>query len=163
MRKFSTKSLVAIIGGTAVAVAAAGAAYAYWTTTGTGSGIAKAGTSSAVTLSGVADSTLLTPGGPASVVTVSVTNPSTGFQKITTVHLASVVAYPTDADRTAETNAIAGCGTADFAMPDIAANQNVPPTVTTALTATGSLTMNNLGTSQDACKSAFLKLNLTSS
>jgi hypothetical protein len=147
------------------------AAYAYWTTGGTGSGTAAAGTSSAITVTGTSASTLYP--GTTSTVSFTAANPGTTDQSISTIHLVSVQAYPTANDRTAGTNVITGCGGVagaghDFAMPDVTVNPTTDGNIAhgataQALTATGTLTMNNLGTNQDSCKNAFLALTLTSS
>jgi hypothetical protein len=57
---------------------ATGGAYAYWTTQGTGSGTAAAGDLSKVTIDTVSfASGRLRPGGPATPVNITVTNPNT--------------------------------------------------------------------------------------
>jgi hypothetical protein len=166
---FNKKKLAALAA--VVAVGGGTAAYAYWTTTGTGSGTASAGTSSAVTVAGTSASTLYP--GTTSTVSFTAGNPGTANQSISSIHLVSVQAYPTSADRTAGTNVITACGGVagaghDFAMPDVTVNPatdgNIAAGATAqTLTATGTLTMNNLSTNQDTCKSAFLALTLTSS
>ena len=52
--------------------------------------------------------------------------------------------------------------TANFWMADVVANQTVPTGSGQAITASGTLKMNNLASNQDACKNANLVLNLTS-
>jgi hypothetical protein len=166
---FNKKKLAAM--GAVIAVGGGTVAYAYWTTSGSGSGTAAAGTSSAITVAGTSASTLY----PATSSTVSFTaaNPGTGNQSISTIHLVSVQAYPTATDRTNGTNVITGCGGVagaghDFAMPDVTVNPatdgNIVHGATAqGLVATGTLTMNDLTTNQDACKLAYLALTLTSS
>jgi hypothetical protein len=51
---------------------------------------------------------------------------------------------------------------ADYTMPDVTAAQDVASGSGVAITATGTLTMANTATSQDACKNAPLTLNFTS-
>ena len=53
--------------------------------------------------------------------------------------------------------------TANFWMPDVTVNQDVPSGNGQTLTPGGTLTMNNLSSSQDACQNATLTLNFTSS
>jgi hypothetical protein len=155
----------------AVVAVGGGTAYAFWTTSGTGSGTASAGTSSAITIAGTSASTLYP--GTTSTVSFTAANPGTGNQSISTIHLVSVQAYPTANDRTAATNVITACGGVagaghDFAMPDVTVNPATDGDIAhgataQALTATGTLTMNDLSTNQDTCKGAFLALTLTSS
>jgi hypothetical protein len=148
--KFMNKKR-AIVALAAIAVVAfAGVAYAYFTTTGAGSGSATVGTSSAVVLHGTAPATLYP--GTSSVVNFTVDNPSSGHQLVNTIHLDSV---STDAAHSA-------CVMADFTMPDVAAAQDVPAGNGTAITATGTLTLNNTSVSQDDCKNAPLTLHLSS-
>jgi hypothetical protein len=47
-------------------------------------------------------------------------------------------------------------------MPDVVANQDVASGNGQAITATGTLTMNDLNSSQNTCKNANLTLNFTS-
>ena len=47
-------------------------------------------------------------------------------------------------------------------MPDVIANQDFGSGSGQSVTATGTLSMNNLNSNQDACKNANLLLNLTS-
>ena len=149
------------------------AAYAYFTATGTGTGTGSVGTSAAVTLHGTSASTLYP--GTSSTVNFTVDNPSAGHQIVGTIHLASVVACDTAfvAGACPNGHEIAGCesinngsgangGTNNFYMADVAANQDVASGNGVSVTATGTLTMNNLATSQDSCKNANLLLNLTS-
>ena len=106
-------------------------------------------------------------------MTFTADNTSPGHQQLGTIYLASVQAYPTALDRTNGTNVISGCGSVDpgnaanvgardFYMQDVVSNQDFGPSAgPQAVVAHGTLVMNNLSTSQDACKSAFLKLNLS--
>ena len=152
----------------AVAAMAAVGAYAYWTTSGSGSGSATVGTDTGVVLHGSA-SGLLYPAGPGRTVSFTVDNASSGNQSVSNIHLVSVDAY-SDAARTI---LIAGCGgpnsaSSDFQMADVPVNPATDGNIAAgatgqALTAAGTLYMNNLSSNQDACKNAFLKLNLTSS
>lgn len=171
MKKFSKRTWV-LVGVVAVAAVAAVGGYAYFTTTGSGSGTATVGTSSNLALVGTSATTLYP--GTSSTVSFTADNTSPGHQLLGTIYLASVDAYPTAADRTAETNAITTCGSisdgasanpatpvADFYMADVVSGQDFGPSASAqAVTATGTLEMNNRNVSQDTCKNAFLKLNL---
>jgi hypothetical protein len=156
-----------------VAAMASIGAYAYWTTSGSGTGTATVGTDgdNLVLHGSVTD--LMYPGGPGATVSFTVDNPSGFNQSVSEIQLVDVDAYPTALDRTNETNEIAGCGgpnsaTSDFQMANVpvapATDGDIAPNaVAQSLTATGTLFMNNLDSNQDACKDAFLTLNLTSS
>jgi hypothetical protein len=173
MRTFlkSKKGIAALIATLVVAISAVGA-FAYFTTTGSGSGTATVGTSTNLALVGTAPTTLYP--GTSSNVTFTADNTSPGHQQLGTIYLASVQAYPSALDRTNDTNLIAGCGSisdgafanpaipvADYYMADVVSNQDFGPSASPqGVTATGTLVMNNRSVSQDACKSAFLKLNL---
>ncbi len=142
----------AIVATAALGLATAGGAYAYWTTTGTGSGTATTGTSSAFQVAtDAATGGPLTPGGPSQTVGIHVTNTNSGVQ-----HLTSVDVSVANRDGSAWT-AVPGCSAADYTVGtpsfkagDIAAGATSDGTVT--------VTMNNLGTNQDACKSVTVPL-----
>jgi hypothetical protein len=172
MRTFlkSKKGIAALIATLVVAISAVGA-FAYFTTTGSGSGTATVGTSSNLVLTGTASATLYP--GTSSPVSFTALNNSPGHQQLGTIYLASVEAYPTALDRTNDTNVISGCGTvdagnaanagaSDFYMQDVLSNQDFPAGASAqAVTAGGTLVMNNLSVSQNPCKNAFLKLDLS--
>jgi hypothetical protein len=166
MKKFlKSKKGIALLATMIVAVAATVGAYAYFTTTGSGSGTATVGTSTAFVLHGSAPANLYP--GTSDTVTFTVDNPSTGHQYLNTIHLVSVQAYPTATDRTNGTAEILTCGgpnsaSSDFQMADVPVNHDYASGSGQAVTPTGTLQMNNLNASQDTCKNAFLKLNLTS-
>jgi hypothetical protein len=166
MKFIKTKKGFALLAAVAVVAISAVGAYAYFTSTGAGTGSAAVGTSTAFVLHGTSASTLYP--GTSSVVTFTADNPGSGNQLLNTIHLVSVVAYPTAPDRTAQTNAIATCGGAnsassDFQMTDVVVNHDYAPGSGQAVTPTGTLNMNNLNAPQDTCKGAFLTLNLTNS
>jgi hypothetical protein len=153
-------------------VALAGAAYAYFSATGSGTGTASVGTSSALTIHGSTSGSLYP--GVSGTVTFTADNPSAGKQKIGTIHLASIVAcdqafsggtcasgHEVTSCESVETGAT-DANTANFWMPDVAANQDLASGNGQSVTATGSLKMNDLATSQDACKNVNLLLNFTS-
>ncbi|HWH11107.1 MAG TPA: hypothetical protein VG165_08260 [Solirubrobacteraceae bacterium] len=150
MNGFTKRRKIAVLSVLALLVVA-GSAFAYFTTTGSGTGTATVGTSSAVTLNGTIATTLYP--GTTSPVSFTVDNPSSGSQRVATIHLASVTA-----DGTHST-----CAVADFTMPDVTVNQVFAHGTGETVTATGTLTMANTGISQDACQGATLTLNLTSS
>ena len=158
------------------AVTLAGVAYAYFSASGSGTGSATVGTSSALTLHGTSASTLYP--GVSSTVSFTVDNPSSGHQQLGTIHLASVKACVgassswngssctnsgTEATtcESVETGSSDG-NTANFWMPDVVSNQDFGNGNGQTVTATGSLKMNDLNSSQDACKNANLTLNFTS-
>ncbi len=133
-----------------VALIAAIAGYAFWTTTGSGTGSSTAGTTSAITLHG-AFSTGIFPGGTKTVTfTADSTNP--GNVQVGTIHLASV---SVDAPHST-------CVVADFTMPDVPVNTEIPNGTGTTITPTGTLAYADTASNQDACKGATITLNLTS-
>jgi hypothetical protein len=169
------RKLLAALSGVAV-LAVAGIAVAYFSTSGSGTGSATVGTSSALTIHGTSAGTLYP--GTTSAVSFTVDNPSSGHQQLGTVHLASVKACVgtgstwngascsnsgTEAT-TCETVETGGSdtNTANFWMADVASNQDFGNGNGQSVTATGTLKMNDLSTSQDACKTANLTLDFTS-
>ncbi len=157
-------------------LALAGAAIAYFTASGSGTASATVGTSTAMTIHGSSASTLY-PGG-SSTMTFTVDNPSSGSQQLGTIHLASVKAC-TGTGSSWNGSSCSNSGTeqttcesvetgnsdqntANFWMADVAANQDISPGNGQPVTATGTLKMNDLSGSQDACKNANLTLNFTS-
>ena len=152
-----TKKSKAIVATAAITVATVGGAYAYWTTTGTTSGSATTGTSSAfVVTTDAATGGPLTPGGPTQTVAFHVQNNNSGVQRLSNV--AVTVATSTGAAWTA----VPGCSAADytigtpsFTAGDIASGATKDGTVT--------ITMNNLSTNQDACKSVTVPLYVSAS
>ncbi|HLY49820.1 MAG TPA: hypothetical protein VKR21_11560 [Solirubrobacteraceae bacterium] len=150
-------------------------AVAYFTTSGSGTGTAAVGTASQLTIHGTSGTTLYP--GVQSTVSFTVDNPSSGHQQLGTIHLASIKAcvgagsswngssctnggVEATTCESAETG-LSDTNTANFWMPDVAANQDFGNGNGQAVTATGTLTMNNLSSSQDACKNANLTLNFT--
>jgi hypothetical protein len=142
--------------GIVVFVMMTGVAVAYFTSQGSGTGTAAVGNSSNVTLLGTVASTLYP--GTSSTVTFTVDNLSPGAELVNAIHLASITP---DAGHSGCSTVITG-GNPDFAMPDVVANQDFPHGNGQAVTATGTLTMNDTGVSQNACQGATLTLNLTS-
>jgi hypothetical protein len=151
MFRLSKKKAVAaaVVAATAVG---GGLAYAYWSSTGTGSGSATVGTSTAFVVASLpATGGPLTPGGPSETIAFTVTNPSTGSQKLN-----SVVASVANSDGSTWSS-VAGCSAADFTVgtPSITYGQ-----ITAGGTVSGSVTvsMNNLSTNQDGCKLATVPI-----
>jgi len=152
-----TKKTKALVGAGVLVIATAGGAYAYWSTTGNAGGSASTGTSSAlVVTTDAATGGALTPGGPTQTVAFHVQNTNTGAQRLSTVTV--TVATSTGAAWTA----VPGCSAADYTVGtpvftpgDIASNAVKDGTVT--------VTMNNLGTNQDACKGVTVPLYVSAS
>lgn len=148
---------IAAVAAGAVVLASAGTAYAYWTTSGTGSGSASTGTSSAFVVTTDAPAgDPLTPGGPTQTVGFTVTNPSSGVQR-----LQAVAVTVASANASAWT-AVPGCSAADytvgtpaFTAGDIAAGASRSGTVT--------ITMIDRNVSQDGCKGATVPLHVAAS
>ena len=110
--------------------------------------------------------------GTSATVRFTVDNPSKQPRRLTTIHLASVVACDTafisgacprghentsceSIDRGDRANRVAS----NFYMADIEVNQDVDAGDGQAVALTGTLTMNNLDTNQDGCKNSKLQLN----
>jgi hypothetical protein len=175
--KFFPKRRITVLAVLLIALIAAIGGWAYFTTTGSGNGTATVGTSSALTLHGVAATTLYP--GTTSSVTFTVDNPSTGHQQLGTIHLSGVKACTGTGSswngsacsnsgteqtscESSETGA-SDTNTANFWMKDVVANQDIAGSASgAAVTATGTLQMNNLASAQDSCKNANLTLLLTS-
>lgn len=167
--------LAALVVGVGV-VAIAGIAYAFFTTSGAGTGTASVGTSSALTIHGTSASTLYP--GTSSTVSFTVDNPSSGHQQLGTVTLSAVHACTgagsswNGTSCTSGGTEATGCESFDtssssssdnFSMVPVTSNQDIAGNASGAtVTATGTLAMNNLASSQDACKSANLTLSFTS-
>lgn len=155
MREFVRREWVLVPIGVVV-LAMAGVAMAYFTSTGSGTGTAAVGSSSNVTLHGTVGSTLYPSA--SSAVTFTVDNPSVGAELVNAIHLASITP---DGGHSGCSTVITG-GNPDFTMADVVANQSFGHGNAQSVTATGTLTMNDTGVSQNACQGATLTLNLTS-
>ncbi|MEZ2389751.1 hypothetical protein AB6813_09420 [bacterium RCC_150] len=152
MRQLSKKGKVYAAAATIALVAAGGgAAYAYWSTTGTGSGAAtnSAGTS-AVTLH-AAFTNDLAPGGTRQV-TYTADNPNSSSTSVT-------IASATVSIDSAHS---ASCQSTWFHVTAPTGATLVSANSTAFALGTGSLTMDDLSTSQDGCKGAIVTVNLTS-
>ncbi len=141
--------------GCACALGIAGVAFGYFTSSGSGTGSAAVGSSSAVTLHASISSNLYP--GSSSPVTLSVDNPSSGVQRVGTVSLASI---SVDGEHSSCATTLTG-GNPDFTMASVPVNQVFPPGNGQSVSATGTLAMNETGTSQDGCQGATLTLHLT--
>lgn len=169
---FLTRRKTLVTLGAIGALALGGIAYAYFSASGSGTATATVGTSSALTLHGTTSGSLYP--GTSSTVTFSADNPGSGKAQVGTIHLASIVACNTAFSGGVCPNGheVSGCesvetgntdgNTANFWMPDVAVNTEVASGSGQSITPTGTLTMNDLGSNQDACKSVNLLLNLTS-
>lgn len=156
MRKFTMKKQVLVSLSVIAILAVAGIAVAYFTSQGSGTGTATVGNSSNVTLHGTVTSTLYP--GSSSPVTFTVDNPSPGAEFVKTIHLESITP---DAGHASCSVVISG-GNPDFTMLDVVANQDIPSGNGNAVTAQGTITMNDTNVNQNACQGATLTLNLTS-
>lgn len=151
-KRITRKKRLAVILTAVMLVAGGGAAFAYWSSIGSGSGTATTGTSSAFTVAtSTATGGVLTPGGSPQSVAFTVTNPGTGTQTA-----AAVAVTVANADGTPWI-AVTGCSAADYTVgtPTFAPGQ-IAPGANKAGTVT--ITMNNLATNQDGCKSASVPL-----
>jgi hypothetical protein len=153
LRRFSKRAAYV----TSAAIAAllvAGVAFAYFTSTGSGTGTATVGTSADnIEVTGTVTD-LLYPDGPGAEVTFTATNPEAFDQKLSTIELSGV------------TTTAVGCDTDVFHMADVVVGPegNLAPNATNvALTATGTLYMDDNGLNQDDCKNATLDLTFTTS
>lgn len=175
MRRVLRKKRVRAGLGLVIVLVFAAGAIAYFTASGSGTGTAAVGTSTQLTIHGTSGTTLYP--GVSSSVSFTVDNSSSGHQQLGTIHLASVKACVgsgsswngsscsnsgTEATtcESVETGS-SDTTTANFWMPDVVANQTFGNGSGQSVTATGTLTMNNLSSSQDACKNANLTLNFT--
>ena len=172
-RRFNNKRTVALSALLLLLVTAG--AVAYFSTNGSGTGTATVGTSSTLTIHGSSASTLYP--GTSSTVSFTIDNASSGNQQLGTVHLASVKAcvgagsswngssctnsgVEATTCESVETGA-SDTNTANFWMADVVSNEDFGNGNGQAVTATGTLKMNDLSSSQDSCKNANLTLNFT--
>lgn len=150
-----TRNRALTVLGCACAIGVAGVAIGYFTSSGSGTGSAAVGSSSAVTLHASIGSSLYP--GSSSPVSFTVDNPSSGVQRVGTVSLTSI---SVDSGHSSCSTTISG-GNPDFTMAAVPVNQVVNPGNGQSVAATGTLTMNETGTNQDACQGATLTLHLT--
>lgn len=180
--KLVTKRRIAFLCSLLVAAAAAIGAWAYFTANGSGSGSGSVGTSTNLTLHGSTVGTLY----PGTNVPISFTvdNPGGGSERLGTIYLAGVKAC-TGASSSWDPSLNSGAGgcsnsgteqascesvdpgnagnanASNFYMADVAENQTFSAGASgVSATSGGTLTMNNLNSSQDSCKNASLYLQL---
>jgi hypothetical protein len=149
----------------AVAAMATVGAYAYWTTTGAGSGTASvAASNGTIVLHGSAP-TQLYPGGSSSV-SFTADNAGASNLYVQTIHLVSVDAFagPGFTNPIPVGTSATDCDTSKFSMPDVPSNTTVLAGASgQAVSGSGTLSYaNDPVNNQDGCKSAVLRLNLTS-
>jgi hypothetical protein len=148
--RFTKRSRTIMAGAAVAGLASAGIAYAYWTTTGTGTATATTGTVVGITVNETTSASNLYPGGPARPIAGNFNNTNAGA-----VYVASVTAalgtLPT------------GCLPADFTIAGTApVNANVAAGTGVGSWSGLTITMNNTGVSQNACKASTIPLVLTS-
>ena len=149
--RFTKKSRTIIAGAAVVGFVSAGVAYAYWTTSGTGSGTAATGTVVGITVNQTTSPTGLYPGGPAQPIAGNFDNSNSGAVYVASVS-AALGTLPT------------GCLPADFTIAGTAlVNANVAAGTGVGSWSGLTITMNNTGVSQNACKASSIPLVLTSS
>lgn len=140
MKRFAKKQWV-IVGIVAiVAGMAAFGAYAYWTASGTGQGTATVGSDNGVSIVVTNTGAALYPGGSATI-TFHVQNNST----TSAVMVGKVV------QDGAVTGLPGGCDPADFTFADVTLNESVAASSNGA-NHTGTLSMANTASNQNACK-----------
>lgn len=152
LRRFS-KRVAYITSAAIAALLVAGIAFAYFTSSGSGTGTATVGTSTGtISVTGTVASSLYP--GTSSTVSFTASNPAGFQQKLSNISLASV------------STGVAGCDSSWFTMVDVAIGaEGVLSAGATdvSLTTTGTLSMTESGTNQDACKNASLTLSFTTS
>jgi hypothetical protein len=164
------------VAATLVTMAVAGGALAYFTSAGSGSGTASVGTASSLTVTGTSASTLYP--GTSSTVSFTVNNPSSGHQRLGSITLSAVHAC-TGAGSSWNGSSCSNSGTEqttceafdtsasstvdDFSMPVVTSNTDFAPGNNQTVTQTGTLTMNDLNSSQNSCQGANLTLSFTTS
>lgn len=173
MKFIKTKKGFALLSAVAVIAVSAVGAYAYFTSAGTGTGTATVGTSSAFVLHATTAGLAYPGNGPnGQTVSFTVDNNGSASQNLATITLTSVQAcsvawtYP-GGTPTCTGTTIATCGglnspTTDFQMAPVTVGHDYAPGTGQTVTPTGKLIMNDLATSQDTCKNAFLNLTLAS-
>jgi hypothetical protein len=148
MKRLAKKRWALLAVAALVAGMAAVGAYAFWTANGTGSGTATVGTDSGVSIVVDSTGTALFPGGTATI-TFHLHNNST----TTAVTVGKVVQDGPVG------NLPGGCATADFSFADVTLNESVAA-ASNGASHTGTLSMANTASNQDACKTSSPVLNL---
>src|ERR1019366_9229319 len=148
--RFTKKSKTIMADAAIVGLASAGVAYAYWTTSGTGSTTATTGTVVGITVNETTSATNLYPGGPAQPLAGTFTDSNAGAGYVASV-TAALGTLPT------------GCLPADFTIAGTAlVGANVAAGTGVGSWSGLTITMNNTGVSQNACKASSIPLVLTS-
>lgn len=154
----SKKTFAIVASATAGVLLGGGVAVAYWTTSGTGTASATAGTSSPVVISQTGPAiTGMYPGMAGVAVPISINNPSSAAQQVSSVAVAVGTitgGTPTVADPS--------CDASDFTVASTFVPTVLAPGAT-AFPAVISIAMNETNVSQDACKNATVNLVFTAS
>ena len=149
MNRFGKRTWVLVGVVALVAGMAAIAGYAYWTASGTGSGTASVGTDSGVSIVVTGTGSALYPGGSATITFHIHNNSATS---------------PVDVGKVVQNGAVTGlpggCAAGDFSFGDVTLNESVAAS-SDGPDHTGTLSMANTASYQDACKNASPVLNLT--
>jgi len=149
-----SRKLVVLAASGITLVALAGTAFAYWTASGSGTASAavRSTNPSTVTLHGSAAPGLF-PGSSVAVSFTADNNDANQAIAVGTIHLVSVAA---DSGHSA-------CDTSAFHMSDVVSGQKLAAgAAAVALTAGGTLAMDNTAANQDSCKGATMTLTLSS-
>ena len=150
-RRFGRRATSVVVAIVAIVIVG-NVAYAWFSSTGSGSGSGSVGTAANnVAVTGTTSGPLY-PGGTVSV-SFTASNPATFKQALSTIHLSGVTASGT-------------CDNTWFHMTDVTVGADgvlAAGANNASLTETGTLSMDESGTNQDACKNATLTLAFTTS
>ena len=145
----------AVILAVVAAMAFSAAAIAYFTAGGSGTGSATVGTSATALITQTNTLSALYPS-TSQTVNLDIKNTGTGSQFVNKVHLDSIAA---DAAHASCDVSSSGANAA-FTMADVTVGQTLAAGAT--VSKSGSLAMNDTGTSQDSCQGATLTLTFSS-
>jgi hypothetical protein len=154
MRHFTKKRAV-ILGVVIAALAISSVAFAYFTNGGSGNGSATVGTASTALITQTNTLAALYPA-TSRAVNLDIKNTGSGSQAVGAVHLDSITA---DAGHASCDVSSSGANAA-FTMADVTVGETLAAGATTSKS--GSLAMNDTGTSQDSCQGATLTLHFSS-
>jgi hypothetical protein len=181
MKRFMNKKLLVVGLAAGLALGIGGAAFAYFTSSGSGTGTAQVGTATNNIVVTGTETAALVPAGPGGTVHFTVANSATVPEQLSTIHLASISINTSSSAYTSATATQQGLwnacdttvGTAAtlsdpaFSMADVSPSNSdgdiAGGATAQALTATGTLFMNNTGVNQDNCENAPLTLTFTTS
>jgi hypothetical protein len=153
LRNLLNKKRTMLVLGAVAVLAVAGVAVAYWTTSGSGSGSGAVANSNGTVVLHGSITNALTPGG-SSPVAFTADNGNSSGEQVGTVH--AVVTID-------EAHATAGCEASDFTIADTAENQVIAAKSTgVALANSGTISMADTASNQNACQGATISLALTS-